>query len=248
MLLADESRLPIFLLACPASRLWVAVVSVVFAMTGAAAAEQAGGRDKAGAVAFNIVPQPLEEGLDAFSSTSNVQVLYETSLTSGRRSANLQGVFKPEAALKAMLAGTGLTAWRTTQDSFSLVPHQEVASLGGDVPGRSPPEIERFGHFLGVVQAGLLDMLCRTEQTRPGQYKVALRFTVGSSGEVLSSSLMNSTGNRERDAQIVAVVERLTVSEAPPSQLPQPITMVIAPRPPDLTGDCASVDRMQANR
>jgi TonB family protein len=248
MLLGNESRLPMFPLPRQASGLLVVVASAVFAMTGAAAAEQAGGRENAGSFAFDILPQPLEAALDVFSSTSNVQVLYETSLTSGRYSANLQGVFTPEAALKAMLAGTGLTAWHTTQDSFSLVPRQDVASLGDNVPGRSPPEIARYGHFLGVVQAGILDTLCRNAQTRPGQYTVALRFTVGSSGEVLLTSLVNSSGDRERDAQIVAAVGRLAVSEAPPTQLPQPITMVIAPRPPDVTGDCASVDRLRANR
>lgn len=248
MLLGNESKLPMVPLPRQVSGLLAAVASAVLAMAGAAAAEQAGGREKAGSFAFDIVPQPLEAALDVFSSTSNVQVLYETSLTSGRHSANVQGVFTPEAALKAMLAGSGLIAWHTTQDSFSLVPRQNVASLGDNAPGRSPPEIARYGHFLGVVQAGLLDALCRNAQTRPGQYKVAIRFTVGSSGEVLLTSLVSSTGDRKRDAQIVAAVERLTVSEAPPSQLPQPITMVIAPRPPDLTGDCASADRMRANR
>ncbi|WP_245258241.1 secretin and TonB N-terminal domain-containing protein [Rhodopseudomonas palustris] len=248
MLLGTESELPIFPWPRQASWLWAAVLSAAFAMAGAVAAEKAGERENAGSFSFDIAPQPLEAALDVFSSTSNVQVLYETSLTSGRRSAKVQGVFTPEAALQAMLAGSGLTAWHTTQDSFSLVPRQDVASLGDNVPARSPPEIARYGRFLGVVQAGLLDTLCRNAQTRPGQYKVALRFTVGSSGEVLLTSLVNSSGDRDRDAQIIAAVGRLTVSEAPPSQLPQPITMVIAPRPPDVTGDCASADRMRANQ
>jgi TonB family protein len=123
-----------------------------------------------------------------------------------------------------------------------------LAGVIGNSPGRPLPEIARYGHFLGVVQAGLLDTLCRNAQTRPGPYEIAVRFTVGSSGEVLLTSLVSSTGDRERDAQIVAAMERLTLSEPPPTQLAQPITMVIAPRPPDVTGDCASADRMRANR
>jgi hypothetical protein len=76
----------------------------------------------------------------------------------------------------------------------------------------------------------------------------ALKFTIGPSGGVLQTSLLSSTGDRARDARIVAAVEHLTVGEAPPLELSQPITMVIAPRPPDVTGDCASADRIRANR
>lgn len=197
---------------------------------------------------FDVASQPLEAALDAFSSISNVQVLYETSLTAGRRSAKVQGDLTPAAALTAMLAGTGLRAWRTTQDSYSLVPQQDAASLGSNEAGRAPPEITKFDHFLGVVQAGLLDKLCRSAATRPGPYQIALKFTVGSSGAVLRTSLLDSTGDAERDGRIVAAVEQMTVREVPPPELPQPITMVIAPRSPDVTGDCSSADRMRASR
>jgi hypothetical protein len=217
-------------------------------MTGAPAAEGAEGMEKSQSFTFDVASQPLEAALDVFSATSNVQVLYETSLTSGRRSAKVQGVFTPAAALNAMLVGTGLTAWHTTEDSYSLVPQQDAAALGSNDIGRPPPEIGRFGHFLGVVQSGLLDALCRSTATRPGQYKIALRFTVGSSGGVLRTSLLNSTGDPERDLRIVEAVEHLTVGEAPPLELSQPITMVIAPRSPDVTGDCASADRVRASR
>src|SRR5262249_39242397 len=73
---------------------------------------------EAAPVAFDIAPQSLDAALDVFSATSNVQVLYETSLTSGRRSTGVHGFFTPGAALTALLAGTGLTAWHTTSDSY----------------------------------------------------------------------------------------------------------------------------------
>ena len=250
MFLANESELSILFHPRRLRSLFYAICLAGFVMTGtlASAAEQADGTGKATAIAFDVASQPLEAALDAFSSSSNVQVLYETSLTSGRRSAKVQGMFTPEAALNAMLAGTGLTAWHTTQDSYSLVAQQDAASLDGDDSGHAPPEIARYGHFLGVMQTSFLDALCRSQQTRPGRYKIALKFTVGPSGGIVQTSLLGSTGDRERDAQIVAAVEHLTVGEAPPRELSQPITMVIAPRPPDVTGDCASVDRMRANR
>jgi hypothetical protein len=250
MLLPNEPGLPISPRLHPVRSLFSAVclAGLVMVDAPAPAAERTEATGKAPSFAFEIPPQPLEAALDAFSSISNVQVLYETSLTSERRSAKVKGVFTPQAALDAMLAGTGLTAWHTTEDSYSLVRQQDATSLGSNDPGRLPPEIARYGHFLGAVQAGLLDTLCRKAETRPGRYEIALKFTVGSSGAVLQTSLLSSTGDRERDARIVAAVEHLTVGEAPPPQLSQPITMLIAPRSPDETGDCASADRMQVNR
>ena len=127
MFLANESELSILFHPRRLRSLFYAICLAGFVMTGtlASAAEQADGTGKATAIAFDVASQPLEAALDAFSSSSNVQVLYETSLTSGRRSAKVQGMFTPEAALNAMLAGTGLTAWPTTQDSYSLVAQQD---------------------------------------------------------------------------------------------------------------------------
>jgi hypothetical protein len=63
----------------------------------APAAERAGETKRPALVSFDIAPQPLEAALDIYSSISDVQVLYETSLTSGRRSMRVRGLFTPEA-------------------------------------------------------------------------------------------------------------------------------------------------------
>ncbi len=209
------------------------------------AAEQTNWAEKATSISFDVPSQSLEKALDAFSSVSNVQVLYETSLTSGRRSARIQGLLTPEAALNSLLAGTGLTAWRTTNDSYSLLPQRGTAF---DDVDRRPQEVTRYGHFLGVLQAEFLGVLCQRPETRPGRYKVALKFSIGPSGGVQQVSLLDSTGDSARDAEIVAAVERVTVGEAAPPELAQPITTIIAPRSPDVTGDCTSADGMRANR
>src|SRR5262249_40095830 len=79
-------------------------------------------------ILFDILAQPLETALDAYGAASGVQVLYRTSLTAGRRSARVRGILMPEAALNALLAGTGLTARYTTDDSFTLVPQPAALS------------------------------------------------------------------------------------------------------------------------
>jgi TonB family protein len=220
------------------------VIGVLMAVAGGRASAEA----TASPIAFNIEPQSLEAALDIFNSTSNVQVLYETSLTSGRHSAGVHGVLTPVAALNALLAGTGLAAWRTTNDSYSLVVEREAGARSSDDIGRPPAEIEKYDHFLGRVQASFLSALCRKSKTRPGQYTMTLRFSIGSSGDITQTSLLGSTGDPERDAEIIRAVEHLAVGEAPPSQLAQPITMLITPRSPNATGDCTAVDGRGGNR
>jgi hypothetical protein len=215
---------------------------VVKAVTPAWADQSWTASNEASPVSFDIAAQPLEAALDVFSSTSNVQVLYETSLTSQRRSPGVHGLLTPGAALNALLAGTGLAAWHTTKDAYSLVSRQDAALSNRSDVASPPSEIARYGHFLGGLQARFLTALCRNLETRPGRYRIALSFLIGPSGNIEQTALVDSTGDPERDARIMASVEGLTVAEAPPPKLAQPITMVIAPRPPDATGDCASVE------
>jgi hypothetical protein len=202
------------------------------------------GETKKALVSFDIAPQPLEEALDIYSSASDVQVLYETALTLGRRSTQVRGLFPPEVALKALLAGTGLTARSTAHDSYTLVPQRATASLNN----RLPPEIARYDHFLGTVQNRILNALCQNTDTRPGRYRIKLSFQIEPSGTVVKTLLLDSTGDNDRDAAIVGAMGRLRVDQAPPAELPQPITMIIAPRPPEATGDCALVNGEKLRR
>ena len=92
------------------------------------------------------------------------------------------------------------------------------------------------------MQASFLEALCRSPGTRPGRYRIALSFRIGRSGDIEQTSLVDSTGDPDRDARIMAAIAHVAVGEAPPAELTQPITMVIAPQPPDMAGACASVD------
>jgi TonB family protein len=193
-------------------------------------------------ISFDIGAQPLEAALDAYGAASGVQVLYRTSLTAGRHSARVHGVFMPEAALKVLLAGTGLTVRYTTNDSFTLVP-QPVDRSPAMAATYRPPDMMRYGDFLGAAQAGVLDVLCRNPETRPGRYRITIKFWVDPAGAVLKTALLASTGDAAHDDAIVDALSHMRVGEAPPADMPQPITMVISARPPDVTGDCAAAAR-----
>jgi outer membrane receptor protein involved in Fe transport len=67
-------------------------------------------RPAASVVAFDIPAQSLDSALSAFGRATGVQLLYDSGITAGLRSAPVQGSFRPSEALARMLASTGLSS------------------------------------------------------------------------------------------------------------------------------------------
>jgi hypothetical protein len=196
-----------------------------------ARAEEASPRPARPAV-YEIPAQKLDDALRAYIATSGMQLLYETTLTEGRRSTELKGSFAPDAALQALLAETGLAARRTDVDAFVITP----APVGAAGPSASTAPID--SRFMTALQAGVLDALCRDPLTRPGGYKVGIELWIAPSGAVQQSALIGSTGDAERDAAISNTLRRASVRIAPPAGTQQPFILIIGPRGPQETGDC----------
>lgn len=181
---------------------------------------------------FDIPAQALDSALDAYMRTTGVQLLYETALMSGLRSAQLNGQFEPNEALRILLMGTGLVARLTDSDTFSVVP---AAALFNAVP---VAPYGRDSRFVDALRASVVRALCGHAQTRPGAYKIAFELWIGQTGEVQSSALVGSTGDPLRDAALIKALQDVRVDE-PPTGMPQPIVMNIRPRPPGDSRDCA---------
>jgi TonB family protein len=183
-------------------------------------------------VEFDIPAQALDEALNAFRAGAGVQVFYETSLTAGRRSREVKGSFAPGRALQTLLGGTGLLARRTDVDAFAILP-------GRAEPDRAEaPASQPDGRFVSALQNGVLDLLCRNDQTRPGRYQVALELWIAPNGAIQNSVLMASTGDVAIDAALLRALRGGSINAAPPANVPQPFILTIAPRAPSETGDC----------
>ncbi|WP_084799505.1 hypothetical protein [Bradyrhizobium sp. Ai1a-2] len=181
---------------------------------------------------FDIPPQALDQALNVFRSAAGVQIFYETALTAGRRSREVKGSFAPGRALQTLLGGTGLVARRTDVDAFAILPGRAEPDRA-EAPA-SPPD----GRFVGALQNGVLDLLCRNSQTRPGRYKVALELWIAPTGAIQRSAIMASTGDVALDTALLRVLQGGSINAAPPASVPQPFILTVAPRAPSETGDC----------
>jgi len=190
-------------------------------------------------VQFSIPGQPLVTALQAYSQASGVQVLYESGLAAGRRSAPVEGEFSAEAALQILLAGTGLAiryagasaitlARAPTEDlppSFApVVPDLSLDTLR--VPGPADAR-DRLGDYRERIQSDIQNALKRNARARKGNYSVAVRLWVDGSRTVQRAELFRSTGDPERDAAIAGALRGLVVSQDTPANLPQPIRIMI---------------------
>jgi TonB family protein len=191
-------------------------------------------QENAPQLVFDIPAQPLDAALNAYIGVSGAQVLYETALTAGRRSTQVEGRLAPDVALHTLLVGTGLVERRTDADAFIVTAAPEAQQTGA-----SATAVARDSRFIGAVQAGILGALCGNPQTRPGGYKIAIEVWISPSGAVQRTELIGSTGDATRDAALGNALQGATVEAAPPAGMPQPLVMMIAPRQPNKTGDCA---------
>lgn len=194
--------------------------------------------------AFDVPAQPLEDAIQAFMEASGVQILYETTLTLGRRSTAIKGQFTAESALHSLLRGTSLQARKTTAGAFTIFSQDNPQTIPTATAGMARRHIDmrKDGEFLGEAQAGIVAALCRSALTRPGRYWMKLRIRIDVSGMITEVAVTKSTGEGGRDAAIANSLLGLTFRTPAPPDLPQPLGIIIVPRNPKETGDCSVAD------
>lgn len=208
---------------------YAALILSVLLAAHAAAQDVAAPEDRQ--IDYDIPVQSLTSALSVFAATSGMQVLYETSLASGRKSTPVKGRFAPEAALRVLLEGTGLVARRTDIDAITIAPDARERPVNAAV-------VTPDARFLGALQAGILRALCAANETRPGHYRLAFQIWMSPTGVIERSALLGATGVEQRDDALAKALQGVSTGAIPPYGLTQPITMVIVPREADRHSDC----------
>ena len=75
----------------------------------------------AGSYPFQIPPQPLDSALKAFATATNLLLSYEATLTAGRVSPGVSGVYTPDEGLRLLLEGTVLQHRFANDNTVTLI-------------------------------------------------------------------------------------------------------------------------------
>jgi TonB family protein len=175
---------------------------------------------------FDIPAQPLDTALQRYGSLSRQPALYRAEIVNGQMAAAVRGRYTPEAALRLLLDGTGLTAEKFATGAGSAF----ILKVAG-VPA-VPPHTTGLGSLAGYpgqLQTRVWQALCGDPRTVPGGYRSLLRFQVDAAGQVQRARLIGSTGNSRRDAAVLEALHRVHMDGAPPPDMPQPVTMLLLP-------------------
>ncbi|AJY42348.1 TonB C-terminal domain-containing protein [Burkholderia humptydooensis] len=217
---------------------WLAFAALC--MRGAQAQETgAAGRQPGSVAHFDLPAQPLAKTLQDFARLTELIVLASAPLLDGRTSAPVQGDFAPRDALERMLVGTGLRAAFSRPDEAIIVAQSavETASAGDAQAGAALPVdgIDGIGDsgerraFAGVLQAHLIDALCAQPAAVPGSYRLVAQMRIDNKGAAVAVNMVASSGSAARDAAVLRALRALRLDDAPPADLPQPVTILLRP-------------------
>lgn len=109
-------------------------------------------------------------------------------------------------------------------DSFGLQARPGGRDLVGTGTGA-------FVWYTSMLKDSILQTLSDDDHVRKGSYQVNVRIWLTQDGRVERIKLASTSGNRDLDSAIEAALTRLQrVHEAPPLEMPQPITLRIVSR------------------
>ncbi len=85
--------------------------------------------------------------------------------------------------------------------------------------------------YAGLVKNQILEELTTEKQAHRGEYSMVVRVWVRGDGTIERVRVVEGSGNRERDAAIEAALSRMQrLAQAPPADMPEPISLRIVSR------------------
>lgn len=189
---------------------------------------------------FDLPAQPLSQALVAYGEITGLSILVRGGLTAGRQSSPVRGEFTADEALRALLAGTRLTAIYTSGSAFTLQP-QNRDSLDRDREISSPALLR--GAYRAQLQRGVSRLLCSLQPANLGRYRLGMQLWIDASGKVVRVHILNSPGAEQWGADVKRVLERRELVP-PPIGLRQPITLLLRVQT-DIGAECRRVNIRQ---
>jgi hypothetical protein len=182
---------------------------------------------------FELPAQNLQDALEQYSVITGREVLYDSSIVEGKRSAALTGTWRPEEALPILLQGSGVQAKYVGKDAFTLAqayPDGPVAPLQSGGREAAMPALKK--HFYRRFQSSLTRLLCQDDILKKNAFRAALQFWFNRDGSFESVRLLDTSGSESFDKHILFQARQIHLNAAPPDSVRQPLTIVIDPRIP----------------
>lgn len=191
-------------------------------------------RSNAGAaMRFDIPSKTLQDALDDFDAATGFSGLYGADAVAFQQSVAVHGRFTPEAALRQLLEQSGLRSYFTARDAYVL------EADAGIVVAASPPAPQAGSDFEALLQSGVRAAFCRNALIAPGDYRIALSFRVAATGRVERARLLDTTGDRARDVEVLRSLRSIRFARGP-AHPEQAFIMLILPREQSSVADCAA--------
>ncbi|MBB4198903.1 hypothetical protein GGD83_002714 [Rhodoblastus sphagnicola] len=195
---------------------------------------------------FDIPAQSLAPALGAFSAASHLELYYESSLVEGHRSSAVSGSFSPDIALGRLLRGTGLSVESFVPGTATILPARPAAQAQ-DLAALKSKTVE-FSSYFSRIQVSLRAAFCKSPALQADPSELIVRLWIASSGAIALAELRQPTGVEERDRAYVAAMRSLVVGQAPPPDMPQPVTIMVLPRTSRAAAQCPPADSAASGR
>lgn len=178
------------------------------------------------ALDFDIPALALGDALKRYAAVTRQPALFRSEILLGLTSSAVHGMHAPDVALGLLLEGTGLVAEKVRTGSGIT-----LALKPADTPATTPRAagLGSLAGYPSLVQAQVWEALCASARTRPGTYRSLLRLEVDGTGQVRRPRLLGPSGDASRDAAMLEVLQGVHLAQAPPPDLPQPLTLLILP-------------------
>lgn len=170
-------------------------------------------------LSFDIPGMSLADALQHYGRVTGRAVLHDAREIAGLRSAAVSGVFTPDEALRRMTEGTGMVARFVSEQAFALVraPRPERQVSANDPRQR----------YLGWMQSRVMQALCGDPLTRPGTYRMVLRFQLDEAHAITQLDLYEDNRDAALAQRVRQRLDGLPMGARPPAGLPQPFMLLV---------------------
>jgi len=197
----------------------------------AAAADAAG---KSPSFEFDIPAQSLASALDRYAVITGNPVLFPSKLAAARNSSAVRGRLEAGIALELLLQGTGLAAEQLHEGGLNTFALKQLSAAeaadGAEATARAEAKRHASEGYDALVQARVWEALCNDAHTTPGSYRALLRFHIDAQGRIRQPRLVSSTGDIRRDSMLTETLGNISIGQPPPTDLMQPLTMLMLPQ------------------